>query len=64
MEETVIYLLMVYKFIKLNQTIWNCSNSIMSRKHLKILDRRQYEKDRIKWISFGADYDAIAVDNI
>ena len=49
-----------------NKRFWNCSNSIMLRKHYKKNFWRQHEKDRIKWIClrFSVDYDAVAVDDI
>ena len=41
MEQIVIYLLMVEKFINVKQKIWKfCSMSIMSRKDFKRLDSR------------------------
>ena len=36
-EQIVLYLLMVQKFLNLNKRLWNCSNSIMFRKHFKSL---------------------------
>ena len=66
MEETVIYLSMVKKFIDLRQRFWDGRNSTMFRKHFKRLGSRWYEKNGLNGYvhDFSVEYDAIAVDDI
>ena len=51
--------------IKFKAKNWNCSNSIISRKHFKILNRnRNMKKTGLNGYiyNFNVDYDVIAVD--
>ena len=65
MEQTVIYLLMVQKFINLKQKILKCSNSIMLGNISKdwLVDNMKNTKLNGYVYEFTADYDAIAVDD-
>ena len=66
MEQIVIYLLMVKKFINLWKMFWNYSNFIMSRKHFKRLFVNNVKDIELNWYVYdwSVDYDAIAIVDI
>ena len=66
MEQTVIYLLMVQKFINLKQNIRNCSSSIWPGNISKdwIVDNMKRKGLNGNVYGFSANFDAIAVNDI